>query len=113
MASLHTIACCPPFFVTKTCQRLSTRLQLPLNSRNRELYLPNMAHLEVHCVTDAGKGNTFYTWLKCASLKKFYETLSEAGITEVSHLEDGKEEDPASLGLSKFEQGQLVRLFAD
>jgi len=72
-----------------------------------------MADLEMQCGTDAGKENTFYTWLKSASLEKFNETFSEAGITEVSHLEDVKEEDAASLGLSKFEQRRLVRLFAD
>ena len=86
-------------FNNKTKIKQKIIYKFVLDPRNRELYLPNTADLEVQYVTDACKENTFYTWLKSASLEKSYETFSEAGITEVSHLEDVKEEDAASLGL--------------
>ena len=57
--------------------------------------------------------STFYKWLKGASLDKHYRRLSENGITEICHLEDVKEDDAESLGLTKFEHRRLARLYAD
>ena len=57
--------------------------------------------------------STFYKWLKSASLDKHYRHLSENGITEICHLEDVKEDDAESLGLTKFEYRRLARLYAD
>ena len=57
--------------------------------------------------------STFYKWLKSASLDKHYRHLSENGITEICHLEDVKEDDAESFGLTKFEYRRLARLYAD
>ena len=57
--------------------------------------------------------STFYKWLTSASLDKHYTRLSDNGITEISHLEDVKEDDAESLGLTKFEHRRLARLYAD
>ena len=57
--------------------------------------------------------STVYKWLKSASLDKHYRRLSENGITEICHLEDVKEDDAESLGLTKFEYRRLARLYAD
>lgn len=80
-----------------------------------------MAESEEQCVTDdvvkeaedVAQQSKFYIWLKSASLEKYYERFSTNGITEVCHLEDVKADDAASLGLSKFEQRRLARLYAD
>lgn len=57
--------------------------------------------------------SSFYKWLKKASLDKHYRSLSENGITEICHLEDVKEDDAETLGLTKFEYRRLARLYAD
>ena len=57
--------------------------------------------------------SAFYKWLKSAALYKHYRCLSENGITEICHLEDVKEDDAESLGLTKFEYRRLARLYAD
>lgn len=51
--------------------------------------------------------------VKKASLDKHYRSLSENGITEICHLEDVKEDDAETLGLTKFEYRRLARLYAD
>ena len=55
----------------------------------------------------------FYKWLKSASLDKHYRRLSGNGTTEICHLEDVKEDDAESLGLTKFKYRRLARLYAD
>lgn len=57
--------------------------------------------------------STFYKWLKSAFLDKHYRRLSENGTTEICHLEDVKEDDAESLGLTKFKYRRLARLYAD
>lgn len=57
--------------------------------------------------------STFYKWLKSASLDKHHRRLSGNGITEICHLEDVKEDDAESLGLTKFKYRRLARLNAD
>ena len=43
-----------------------------------------------------------YTQWENASLHKHHRRLSDNGITEICHLEDVKEDDAESLGLTKF-----------
>ena len=57
--------------------------------------------------------STFYKWLKSAFLDKHYRRLSENRTTEICHLEDVKEDDAESLGLTKFKYRRLARLYAD
>ena len=57
--------------------------------------------------------STFYKWLKSAFLDKHYRRLSGNGTTEICHLEDVKEDDAESLGLTKFKYRRLARLYAD
>lgn len=64
-------------------------------------------------MTEMTGESTFYNWLKSASLDKHHRRLSENGITEICHLEDVKEGDAESLGLTKFEYRRLARLYAD
>ena len=46
-------------------------------------------------------------------MDKPHRRLSENGITEICLLEDVKEDDAESLGLTKFEYRRLARLYAD
>ncbi len=62
---------------------------------------------------DCESDNTFYNWLKNASLGQYHQQLISNGITEISHLEDIREEDSELLGLSKFEFRRLIRLYAN
>lgn len=62
---------------------------------------------------DSECDSTFYNWLKNASLGKYYQQFLSNGITEISHLEDVREEDAAYLGLSKFEFRRLARLYVN
>ena len=55
----------------------------------------------------------FYKWLKSASLDKHYRRLSENRITKICLLEDVKEDDAESFGLTKFEYRRLAHLYAN
>lgn len=65
--------------------------------------LTNMAEASnITCDPEDG-ADTLLSWLKRASLEKYPTMFAENGITEIAHLEDVKEEDAISLGLTKFD----------
>lgn len=75
--------------------------------------LTNMAEAsDITCDPEDGE-DTLLSWLKRASLEKYQTTFAENDITEIAHLEDVKEEDAISLGLTKFEARRLACVYTD
>ena len=74
-----------------------------LHSLRQCMDLTNMAEASnITCDPEDG-ADTLLSWLKRASLEKYPTMFAENGITEIAHLEDVKEEDAISLGLTKFD----------
>ena len=90
----------------------------PRTQASVALLLAKMAELADYaemsdCVENVNVEETsnFYDWLKGASLEKHHKRLAENGITEVSHLEDVKEDEAELLRLTKFDYRRLARLY--